>query len=288
MNLIRPQNWTDPRYDIVHYLLSGLYIFLLFLCFGVVVRLISKNHWNLRWQKLFHPLLMAGCLVRATFFGLQPFIMENEVRIDNKLNLILNTLPSFLFFANYLIILFLWAEIYHYAHQESHVGIERLQPIFIVITGLMYGVVAVLYCLDFILYPPHYLNVSESSNPVESTIYLFGVAIYTFTSIGFLLYGIRIYFKFSSVPIYTNTRKQVLRKIQVISMLVSFCFITRSALIILGILVNMSEFWWFDGVYYFFLELVPLVLMLQLLHGDSRRGSRGTVSSTDRTALLNS
>jgi len=229
---------------------------------------------------------MAGCLIRATFFGLQPFIMENEVRIDNKLNLILNTLPSFLFFANYLIILFLWAEIYHYAHEESHVGIEKLQPIFAIATGLMYSVVAILYLLDFILYPPHYLNVSESSNPVESAIYLFGVAMYTVTSIGFILYGIRIYFKFSSVPIYTNTRKQVLRKIQVISMLVSFCFITRSGLIILGILVNMSGFWWFDGVYYFFLELVPLVLMLQLLHGDSRRGTSKS-SSTDRTALLN-
>jgi len=102
MNLKRPHDWLDPKYDIVHYLLSGLYIFLLFLCFGVVVRLISQNHWNLRWQKLFHPLLMAGCLIRATFFGLQPFIMEDEVRIDNKLNLILNTLPSFLFFCQLL------------------------------------------------------------------------------------------------------------------------------------------------------------------------------------------
>jgi len=281
----KPKDWIDPRYDIVHYLLAGLYIFLVFLCLAVVVRLIIQNRWNLRWQKLFHPLLMIGCLVRASFFALQPFIMEDDLRMDNKLNMILNTFPSFIFFSNYLIILFLWAEIYHYAHEDSHVGIEKLQPIFIGMTTTIYGVIFLLYALDYLLFSPQYMNVSWNSNPVEDAILVFGVVIYAITSIGFVLYGLRIYFKFSSVPVYTSTRKQVLRKIQVISMLVSLCFITRCVLILLGIFTNLSQYWFFDGLYYFLLELVPLFLMLQLLHGDSRRHTK---QNTDRTTLLNS
>jgi len=284
----KPSLWIAPRYDFVHYALCGLYIFLLFLCFGVVIRLITQNRWNLRWQKIFHPLLMTGCLIRATFFGLQPFIMEADLRIDNKLNMILNTLPSFIFFSNYLIILFLWAEIYHYAHEDSHVGIAKLQPIFLLICALMYGIVCTLYVIDFIVYSPDYVSVSINSNPVETTILLFDVFIYALTSLGFILYGVRIYFKFSSVPIYTNTRRQVLRKIEVISMLVSLCFIIRCAVVILGVTTNMSAFWWFDGIYYFLLELLPLVLMLQLLHGDMKRVNKNSANvSTDRTALLN-
>jgi len=164
------------------------------------------------------------------------------------------------------------------------VGIAKLQPIFVFITALMYIVVLVLYLLDYLLYSSQYLDVSESSNPVEMAIYLFGVTIYTFTSIGFVLYGMRIYFKFSSVPIYTNTRKQVVRKIQVISMLVSLCFLTRSGIIVVGTLYNISQYWWFDGIYFSVLELVPLFMMLQLLHGDSRRVNKQ--ASTDRTALI--
>jgi len=241
---------------------------------------------NLRWQRYFHPVLMMGCLIRAVFFALQPLIMENQITIGNTINLILNTLPSFLFFSNYLIILFLWAEIYHYAHEEIHVGIAKLRPIFISITVLMYGVIVLLYLLNYFLYPPHYLNVSQTSNYVEMTIEFFGGSIYALTSIGFILYGIRIYFKFSSIPIYTITRKQVLRKIQVITVLVSMCFFIRSAIVIVAGFQDISAYWWFDGVYYFFLELVPLFLMLTLLHGDNRKNSRGTITS-DKTALLN-
>jgi len=286
---MRLEKYVDWRYDLVHITLAALYILLFLLCFTVVIRLVIKGNWNLRWQKFFHPVIMLGCLIRATFFLLQPFIMEHVLNLQNQVNMVLNTFPSFLFFTNYLIILFLWAEIYHYASEASHVGIEKLKPIFLVITLSMYSVVAVLYSLDFILYPPQYLNVSMAQTKVERAVYIFGVSIYTLTSVGFILYGIGIYFKVSSMPVYTNTRKQVLRKIQVISMLVSLCFITRSGIIVAGVIFPLSVYWWFDGVYYLIWELVPLVLMLQLLHGDSRRGNKNTASkdSAETTGLLN-
>jgi len=277
------QNW---KYDVVHFVLSGLYLILFLICFTIVVRLVSKGNWNLRWQKFFHPVLMLGCLIRATFFILQPFLMENVIKVSNQTNVVLNTFPSFLFFSNYLIILFLWAEIYHYAHDASRVGIERLKPIFLIMTLSMYSVVALLYALDYLIYKRDYKSVAWTTNLIEGCIYIFGVSIYAFTSIGFILYGIGIRFKVSSMPVYTTTRRQVLRKVQTISMLVSLAFITRSAIIALGVFYNLSSYWWFDGVYFSVLELVPLVMMLNILHGDSRKTAKVVNSKSVGSFLL--
>jgi len=52
---------------------------------------------------------------------------------------------------------------------------------------------------------------------------------------------------------------------------VSLCFLTRSVIVALGTSYNLSSYWWFDGVYYFFLEQIPLTLMLRILHEDRRR-----------------
>ena len=128
--------------------------------------------------------------------------------IDNRVNILLNSLPSFFFFSNYLIILFLWyhklaiivslcrAEIYHNAHDSQHVGIEKLRPVFLTITFTMYAAASILYMLDFLLYPEKHLNVPQSyvlnpiriltcrTNPVEAAIFLFTVGLYLCTSSG--------------------------------------------------------------------------------------------------------
>jgi len=256
-----------------HIALSALYAVLFILCVGIVIKNIRQKQMYLTWQKFFHPMLLAGTAVRALFFCLQSFIYNDDMTIDNRLNVLLNSLPSFFFFSNYLIILFLWAEIYHNAHDSQHVGIEKLRPLFLTITIVMYACAGVLYMLDFILYPRKTLDVPQATNPVESAVFLFTLFLYLGTSLGFLFYGGRIYFKFSSVPIYTRTRKKVLRKIQTITFLVVLCFIVR--LIIIGINVvffpDLSGNWWFDIAYFGCLEFVPLTLMLIILHADSQR-----------------
>jgi hypothetical protein len=42
------------------------------------------------------------------FFLLQPLVMEREIHIPNKANMFMNSLPSWFFFTDYLIVLFLW------------------------------------------------------------------------------------------------------------------------------------------------------------------------------------
>jgi len=259
------------EYDVVHFVLAFLYMVLFIVSLGVVIRLIRQNNFSARWQKFFHPLLLSGCFARVVFFLLQPFIMEGVMKVDNRLNFFMNTLSSFFFFSDYLIILFLWAEIYHNAHAINHVQIEKLRPIFLALTFAMYCVVAVLYAVDFIHMKPDYSTVSNNANYIEVAVSLFCTAIYLLTSIGFLVYGLRIYYKFQSVPAATKSRNQVLRRIQIITLLVTSCFIVRIGIIIWGATTNLSAHWWFDGLYFTFLELVPLFLMLYTLHGDSRR-----------------
>jgi hypothetical protein len=47
-------------------------------------------------------------IVRGTWCVLQPFVLESMMDLPNILNLVLQTLPSFLFFSCYLIVLFMW------------------------------------------------------------------------------------------------------------------------------------------------------------------------------------
>jgi hypothetical protein len=282
------QTWTNLRYDIVHWVLAVIYFLLFLISLGVVGRLIRKNHWNLRWQKVFHPLFWGGCLIRSVFFLLAPFIMENTVVLDNKVNVVLNTLPTYFFFSDYLIILFLWAEIYHYAQEKEAPTIQRLQPIFFGVNIVMYVILGILYALDWILNRDHeYFPIAMAANTEQRIIWIFGVAIYTFTSVGFLVYGARIYYKFSRLPTYSPKRQRVLRKIQIITVLVSLCFIIRVVIIILGSVIwSWSEYWWLDGAYFFLLEVVPLLMMLQLLHGEDPKKPR--IADGETAGLLNS
>eukprot|EP01119_Soliformovum_irregulare_P010141 TRINITY_DN2473_c0_g1_i1.p1 TRINITY_DN2473_c0_g1~~TRINITY_DN2473_c0_g1_i1.p1 ORF type:complete len:294 (+),score=67.31 TRINITY_DN2473_c0_g1_i1:48-929(+) len=277
--------WSNQKYDAVHLFLGFVYLFIFLLSLGIVLKLIfQRKLLSAGWPKFFHPLLMAGCFIRSIFFILQPFIMEDNIKVENKTNVILNSLPSFLFFTNYLIILFIWAEIYHYAHRSTQVGISKLRPIFITVNVVMYIVIFFLYLLSYLMYPkPDYLNVSNANDKAEIALFWFDITIYFFTSVGFLAYGTRIYYKFARVPVYTKSRRHILRKIQVITVLVSLCFLIRIGLILLDVAfnVNVSGFWWFDGTYYFCLEVIPLGLMLYLLHGHNKSAAKRHVNSDE-------
>jgi len=287
MKVLPVDEWLDPKYDFVHWTLGALYIAMMITSLAVLLRFLKRHAWvitlNAWWQLIFHPLLMLGCAVRAGFFILAPFLREGSVVMSNKWNMILNASPSFLFFSDYLIILFLWAEIYHNTQDEG-LGISKLRPTFVAINLIMYCVVALLYVLDFVLFPEHqYENVAHTVDTIQKIVMTIDVGTYLMTSLAFLVYGSRIYLKFSAIPIYSKKRQEILRKIQAITCLVALCFLTRVIIVYLGAFKwNMSKLWWFDGTYYVCLELLPIALMLHLLHGDHKKAagaSGGNINS---------
>lgn len=114
--------------------------------------------------------IFLGCLVRATFFSLAAFIRENMVNLSNR-DVILNSLPSFLFFSVYLIILFLWAEIYH---SDSQKKVENFMPaIFVVISCIQYGALFVLYTLDVLSSSTSETKVAWAASNIEKAIFIY-------------------------------------------------------------------------------------------------------------------
>ncbi len=138
----------DLKYDIAHFILAGCYFILVMLSLFLIIKLWRAKHfqrWQRFFHPIFligtsgfspppqrqssiiinsrqfltlmlnailsnqdSPPLFVVFTVRMVFFLLQPFIMEGEISIPNQYNFIINTTPSFFFFTDYLIVLFLW------------------------------------------------------------------------------------------------------------------------------------------------------------------------------------
>jgi len=284
---------VDPRYDIAHFVICALYLLLALISSGVLIRLFLIKHLHLPWQKAFHPLLIIGSIIRAIYFGFAPYEMEGTLKISNHLDIILNTLPSYFFFSDYLILLFLWAEIYHNATRvressSSPPQISKLKPSFIIINVIMYAIVVIFYLVDYLGYPKDVdLKVSWTVDPVEKVIFIYTGSIYCITSVAFLIYGIRIYLTFSNMRMNTKARRKILGKIQGISFLVVVCFFIRSVIVLLGANMNLSTRWWFDLAYFIPLEVIPLILMLVILHGDSMKKQKKHLKHEENRRLIN-
>ncbi|KAL6045200.1 hypothetical protein QOT17_022919 [Balamuthia mandrillaris] len=192
--------------------------------------------------------------------------MEGDVRIWNVINSFLYTFPSLLFFINYLIVLFLWAEIYHF---KRGIEILRLRPLFWVLAVMMYGLYFLLYILDFALYPRSYTGEAEIRNTVEQVIQVYTAVIYLSTASAFVVYGVRIS---SRLRMIGNKRGKVLvLRIALLTALVAVCFFVRTAFVLLNIWdVNISWYWWVDAVYYSCLEWLAMLLMLAILHSSKK------------------
>eukprot|EP01133_Synstelium_polycarpum_P017453 gene17453-20826_t len=224
--------WEHVGYDVVHILMSVAY--LVTAVFGAIA-------WHNRpltnvspIQRFFYPLLLFGCLVRAVFMMMQPWVRENSLNLPNQANIILNSLPSFLFFSAYLIVLFVWVEIYLVASGGSHQMIERLPLIFRLIALLMYSSLLTLYILDFSLYPLEYNHLSIFSTTAEQIIGYYDAGCYIATSLAFLFFGICLVIKFRQPQKNFTEEKRliILRRVMSLSALVVICFAARAFLTI--------------------------------------------------------
>jgi len=285
-------NLYHELYDGVHIILSVLYFILVVFCITNIVRLWSKIQRQLPWNRIFYPLLLAGCIIRCVFNFLQPFSMEKELYIPEQIDNILSFLPSFIFFTTYLLILFRWAEIYHLAlphHSSTQLSITTtpttssnsvtLRRIFFTLITIMYLSVVSLFIVDFTMYPLVVKPYSETSNVIEKVIGLYDASLYLLTSLGFVVYGVKIFHSFRNKNYYSHSgyqlspaRNIVIRRIVIITVLVVFSFSTRGCIAIWSVICmpGVSEMWWFDFAYYCSLEIVPLLLMLRILRFDGK------------------
>jgi len=291
--IVLGHHWEYENYDIIHFIVSFLYLMLSFFCVYSFIKRPNKTRQVLS-QLIFYPLLFIGVTVRAVFMFLQPFIREQEfIQIPNQINILLNSLPSFNFFTIYLVVLFIWIEIY-FLFRGSVVSIRRLPTIFNTITILMYLCLITLYIIDFTMYPLQSNPISAFINLPELIIGYYDASCFIVASLLFVFFGVSLIFRFRS-PHQKNfteeKRKIILKRIAGLTILTVACFICRATITLFALIKMNSisgEFWWFDGVYYILFEIIPLWIMIYLLRMDKNK-IRGTQDLTnERTALINS
>jgi len=268
-------NWHDPLYDSVHFLLSACYIVLTVGAIVPLIRvLITKSSAN--WQKAFHVVYILGALTRAVCMSLQPLIREKIILITNSSNFILYTIPTFLFFSTYMILLLIWGEIYSAHEDKMSINLSgNKQPFVIIINVIMYSVLVVLYTLDFVHTPTTYKSISTAETVYEKAIIVFGSALYICTSVAFFVYFYSLFVNMldnQSLPRRSSRSRKLLRRVGIVTIMCIMCYLCRAGLVLINIFeVQDEDFWWLDGVYYFLLEIVPQSLMLYVLNYQPKK-----------------
>jgi Ni,Fe-hydrogenase I cytochrome b subunit len=280
-------NLVYQWHDITHFILSVLYSLLGLLSILWIIRLCLAHHFK-RWQLIFHPIFLLGTAARAAFFFLQPFIIENSIQLPSGVNFMLNSLPSWFFFTDYLIILFLWVDIYHSTRTKEPAK-NGLNPLFWFLNAAMWASVSVLYFLDILV-----MEKKNSLNPLEETLVILGATVYILTSLAFLIYGTSIYMRLAH-QVTTSVYGQVLLwKIQIMTTMVSVVFFCRATIMLLVAFVfpSFTTYWWFGIAYYLSLEWFPLLVMLGILHivSTQRKYTMSSISAArlNYNAIINS
>jgi len=94
--------------------------------------------------------------------------------------------------------------------------------------------------------------------------------LYLVTSIFFVIFGGRFYYRFSTWgnsygPLLLETKNSVLPRVKMLTMLGSGIFSVRGVICIWSAYGNWPADWWIDISYYFCLEIIPLTLLLLAL-----------------------
>jgi len=270
-------------YEISHLILAVVYIILSGAALWNIVRvaMVKRNvafqHLHPRgtnnvWHYMFNPLFFIGALMRVAAFILQALIYEGRVPIDNATNFQILYVPSFLFFATYLIILFRWANIYHNSYEISSVKVRYLQKLLFWIIVIMFSILFGLCIFDEVE-SNKTDNVPTIEDKSELAIVIYCIFLYISTSLGFVFYGLCLSIKIAKMPVRSPTLVLHCERIQRFTTLVCFAFMVRSAFLIYFTIDQsvIAGWWWFDIAYYSCLEVLPLIVMLYVLKMANRK-----------------
>lgn len=276
-------------YEYIHFGLAVSYGIICLLCILHFCFKLYNSHNQLTqstWHNWFYPLLFIGSAAR----GVMMIFMYMPPEHSTKFFLLLSFTPSFIFFSAYLIILFRWAQIYHNSYEMTSLRYDHLRIIFYVTNLSMYIIVIGLLVADLVKNTTPTEKCLQSNNPLQYTISTFCSALYILTPLGFVIYTFRITRKFRYLPSKSPAKKEVSRRLQRFTVLVIVVFFCRAVLVLYSNISveNISvTFPWFDGVYYFLLEIIPLALMFAILRMHSSKGLDSNSGPTANTPLIN-
>eukprot|EP00126_Sphaerothecum_destruens_P006135 Sdes_comp19234_c0_seq1m10148 len=181
----------------------------------------------------------------------------------------MNTLPSFVFVSTYMILLFFWAEIYHAGRSEClNTSIHRFRPLFIAINVFLYSIMFLIYFFDISATPLKYSTpMSDHFLRYEICGIYFGGLVYFCLALSYLIYGGLIYQRLDKIKCHSVFRAKLLHKVKFITLLLSFCFLSRSLVVFFSSQIRFAfvESWWFYIIYWISTEVFCLSLMFHIL-----------------------
>ena len=191
------------------------------------------------------------------------------ILMPNSAAFVMGTLPPFLFLSCYMLILFLWAEIYHDVAVDQQ---PRMQYIYFGIQGVLYSLVTILFIVDIFTTKNEYAPQVEIASVPERIVMVLDSSLYILTALAFLIYGLGFYYKFTRVnrALLVKMRHSILPKVKYFTALCSLCFLVRGGMTLSNAVSNWpARFWWFDLCYYGLLEILPVTLMLFILRAKT-------------------
>eukprot|EP01105_Mastigella_eilhardi_P007226 TRINITY_DN18733_c0_g1_i1.p1 TRINITY_DN18733_c0_g1~~TRINITY_DN18733_c0_g1_i1.p1 ORF type:complete len:289 (-),score=54.76 TRINITY_DN18733_c0_g1_i1:60-926(-) len=266
-------------------LLIGLYALLVCVCAVSLYRRVRTRQQTFdsrnTWQIWFHAILIVGSCARCGYFAV---LMLGESL--SPVGFCLNYLPCYLFFTAYFIVLCCWAEIYHcHLAEVPQVTHRLLHRILVVVNVLVYIFLA--SGLTF------YTLVWFSDDHIKKVVNRIFVPVFaesdavicSATGCYFVVYGALIVHTLCNKGILRPQTRRIFRRVCLTATICTLCLWGRAFLMTWAQLPSWpiaQNCWWFEGLYFIVLELVPLVLMILLL----RQNSRATDSSVQRSQLL--
>jgi len=249
-------------YDYFHYGLAAIYTFFsIFYAIRFIVRKSGSKRKAI--SVIFNVLLVTGLLGRAAFFSLQPSIMNESFKISNSWNVFLNYAFTLFFFTDYWIMLFLWAEIYHEKgwHEQKSLSMRKMIPLFLFVNICAYVAIMVFEILDLINPDNKSSDVSAVQTFYQKMVGILYVVCYELTALAYFFYGAGFYMRLNFFG------SSIAKRVLAFSILFGIIFTGRAAIILADELLELkiSKYFYFDFLYYIFMELIPVSLMFELL-----------------------
>ncbi|EGC38379.1 hypothetical protein DICPUDRAFT_45904 [Dictyostelium purpureum] len=261
----------DPKFDYSHIALIFLYVLLS--VFSIVSYIRSTTKETL-FTICFHLILLVASLFRAVSFLLFIINEERVKYIDGNLLFLTNELPSFFYLTFFSMSLILSVEIFQGSLVVKAVNMEKLKIVVEVSNVVLYIILAVLFTLDFVLFPDESASVDQPSSVFQIIIQVVVSFIYLSTSIGFFVFLLKTYYehydsKFADA-LKTQESVQFKKKSNSIIFFTFLCFLVRSIMTCLSIFLALN-FWLRDLIYYSIFEILPISLLMYIINDMAQK-----------------
>ena len=251
---------------------------------ALVVAKACKGSLRELWKIAFFVFVVLGSALRGCWALMDPLMLEGSLSISNRTDLFLDLFPSILFFSCYVVLLFIWVELYHFGKRGFGMRIHHLRVHLLVALSAMFAFFIICFVLDVTLYSSKFVPISGPANVVERVLILYVAALYVLCCAAFSVYGLLVL-----VPLWRSgrgvdhnpKRRDMLLRLLGLTSLIFVIFMVRAGLVFVGIFSNWSFVAYFDLVYYLMCEVLPICSMFFILlyRGSASGGAKSASSS---------